>query len=119
WREAGLRVEHIDLTALRRRACPALDGGAGEGTADRAGRPPGALPAGGVSVMAVLFADAVGYGKLTEEQVPRFVEHFLGAVAGLVARSGRVPVGRNTWGDGLYFVFEQVRDAGLFALDLC
>ena len=28
-------------------------------------------------VMAMLFADAVGYSKLTEEQVPRFVQHFL------------------------------------------
>jgi class 3 adenylate cyclase len=27
-------------------------------------------------------------------------------------------VGKNTWGDGLYFVFGDVRTAGLFALDL-
>lgn len=25
---------------------------------------------------------------------------------------------KNTWGDGLYFVFDSARDAGLFALDL-
>ena len=26
---------------------------------------------------------------------------------------------KNTWGDGLYFVFSNVRDAGQFSLELC
>ncbi len=26
---------------------------------------------------------------------------------------------KNTWGDGLYFVFNKVKDASLFALELC
>jgi class 3 adenylate cyclase len=29
------------------------------------------------------------------------------------------PLLKNTWGDGLYFVFSSVRDAGEFALELC
>ena len=54
----------------------------------------------------------------------RFMEHFLGAVAGLVAAAAAArppfaPVAKNTWGDGLYFVFRSARDAGRFALDLC
>jgi class 3 adenylate cyclase len=69
--------------------------------------------------MAMLFADAVQYSQLTEEQVPRFVKHFLGAIADLARQSKNTPVVRNTWGDGLYFVFGTVREAGLFALDLC
>src|SRR5206468_2869230 len=32
----------------------------------------------GSRIVAILFADAVGFSKLTEPEVPRFVEHFLG-----------------------------------------
>lgn len=73
-------------------------------------------------VMTMLFADAVGYSKLTDEQVPLFIQHFLGAIADLKARhdrTARAAVVSNTWGDGLYLVFEMVEDAGRFALDLC
>jgi class 3 adenylate cyclase len=69
--------------------------------------------------MAMLFADAVNYSKLTEEQVPRFVQHFLGAIADLLKRQQTGAVVKNTWGDGLYLVFKEVQDAGVFALDLC
>jgi class 3 adenylate cyclase len=37
----------------------------------------------------------------------------------LIAKSSNAPVVKNTWGDGLYFVFRDVREAGLFALELC
>ncbi len=70
-------------------------------------------------IMALLFADAVGFSKLTEEEVPRFVQHFLGWIGKLIARSPREIVARNTWGDGLYLVFSDVEAAGEFALDLC
>ena len=71
-----------------------------------------------VSVKAILFADAVGYSKLTEEQVPQFVEHFLGAIRELMVQMGKESIIRNTWGDGLYMVFDTIRDAGVFALAL-
>jgi class 3 adenylate cyclase len=70
-------------------------------------------------VMALLFADAVNYSQLTEEQVPRFVQHYLGGVAELLRRSPSGAVVRQTWGDGLYLVFRGVEEAGAFALDLC
>src|SRR5260370_17996085 len=70
-------------------------------------------------IMAMLFADAVHYSKLTEEQVPRFVQHFLGAIADLLDRQETRVAVKNTWGDGLYLVFHGVQDAGVFALDLC
>jgi class 3 adenylate cyclase len=69
--------------------------------------------------MAMLFADAVGFSQLTEEQIPGFVQQYLGAVAALMARSPCAPVMKNTWGDGLYGVFATVHEAGEFALDLC
>ena len=73
----------------------------------------------GSRIMAMLFADAVGFSKLTEAQVPLFVKYFLGDIANLMARSPFAPIVKNTWGDGLYFVFPDVRAAGQFALELC
>jgi class 3 adenylate cyclase len=69
-------------------------------------------------VVAILFADAVGFSKLTEAEVPRFVQHFLGAIAQLSNRFADSIMAKNTWGDGLYFVFSDIDHAGNFALQL-
>ncbi len=123
WRASGHQVEIIDLAAMLR----GTPGGA-RAVPRAAGTGSPAAPAPPTStaqtVMAMLFADAVGFSKLTETQVLRFMEHFLGAIAELVAaaaagRSPFAPVAKNTWGDGLYFVFESARDAGRFAVELC
>jgi len=71
------------------------------------------------TVQAMLFADARGFSKLAESQVPLFVTYFLGMVGELSDNSIHAPIAKNTWGDGLYFVFRNVRDAGMFALQLC
>ena len=113
WQRLGFTVDVIDVRpfigARGARTVAAPQPAAAE--------PPGAAVA--KQVVAMLFADVVGFSTLPEEDVPRFVEHFLGAVGALIRRSPYAPVTRNTWGDGLYFVFDDVRDAGLFALDLC
>lgn len=82
------------------------------------------------AVMSMLFADAVGFSQLNDLEVPLFIDHFLGLVAGCVnAHAGQaadsstweqseIPV-RETWGDGLFFAFRNVATAGRFALDLC
>ena len=70
-------------------------------------------------IRALLFADTKGFSKLNDEEVPRFVDHVLGLVARLAKESAYTPLTMNTWGDGLYFVFSNVSDAGQFALDLC
>ncbi len=69
-------------------------------------------------IVAMLFADAVGFSKLAEPEVPRFVQHFLGAIAQLSETFSDSIMARNTWGDGLYFVFSDVDLAGKFALQL-
>jgi len=69
-------------------------------------------------IVAILFADAVEFSKLTEEQVPHFVREFLGAIARLSERFSESIVANNTWGDGLYFVFSDVEVAGNFGLAL-
>jgi len=69
-------------------------------------------------LVTLLFADAKGFSTLAEPQIPPFVHRFLGTVAETLAQVSRAPLLKNTWGDGLYFVFDGARDAALFALDL-
>jgi class 3 adenylate cyclase len=68
--------------------------------------------------IAILFADAIGFSKLTEEQLPIFIRRFLGRIGELTASVPAPPIMKNTWGDGLYLVFSTVGDAGRFALRL-
>jgi class 3 adenylate cyclase len=70
-------------------------------------------------IAGILFADVVGFSALSDVEVVRFHYEFLGAVGRLLALTKYPPLVRNTWGDGLYLIFETVRDAGMFALELC
>lgn len=70
-------------------------------------------------IVALLFADAVHFSKLGEQQVAMFVKYFMGMVGDLARHSPHRPSLKNTWGDGLFFTFEHVRDAGMFAMELC
>jgi hypothetical protein len=67
-------------------------------------------------IRAMLFADVVGFSKLDEPQIPAFVEHFMGAIAEALPKGRQAPLYRNTWGDAIYCVFRDVKDAGAFAL---
>lgn len=118
WQNLGLKIEMIDLARILRRQCPNL--------VSKNGRPPAIAQKRRAEskkfitrIMAMLFADAVHFSRLTERQIPLFMQQFLGTIAALIAESSNAPVVKNTWGDGLYFVFRNVREAGLFALELC
>lgn len=109
WRQRGIPVEVINPLASGR---------------DRQVRPrppvkknPRRSRAGSVKVMALLFADAVGFSKLTEPQIPLFVKHALGGIARLAAASPDIAA-KNTWGDGVFFVFRTAEAAADFALRL-
>ena len=110
WKELKLPVEIINPTRTPFRP--------GKSIARKSGRTRQMRSAFGSQIMAMLFADAVGFSKLTEDEVPRFVRDFLGAIGRLMARSHRQIVAKNTWGDGLYLVFPTVESATSFALDL-
>jgi class 3 adenylate cyclase len=69
-------------------------------------------------IRAIMFADVVGYSKLPETVIPKYVAQFNQRVSRLIADSSAAPINVNTWGDGLFFVFNGVEDAGHFALDL-
>ena len=124
WRRLGLDVQVIDLERIRKResgnspATPKRVTSAAGGSkhSRRKASSTDTLP---TRIMSMLFADAVNFSKLTEPQIPLFLKHFLGAIGALISTSPHAPIIKNTWGDGLYFVFGEVKDAGLFALELC
>jgi class 3 adenylate cyclase len=119
WRGAGLEVEIIDLAKILAEGSPELSPSRAMPIVPDRPRAANSPPQFKAEIRALLFADAEGFSKLSDEEVPRFVEHFLGLAGSLAEDSAHKPLVKNTWGDGLYFVFEHVREAGLFALELC
>ncbi len=67
---------------------------------------------------AILVGNVVGFEKLTEEQLPLFHEHFLGAAARLLSSTNEAAMPVNTWGSGFSILFEEVDQAGRIALGL-
>jgi class 3 adenylate cyclase/tetratricopeptide (TPR) repeat protein len=119
WRSAGLSVEIIDLHEILACECPGGLARPAPASAPTNSRSRGAAsPDFSSEIRALLFADAHGFSELSDEEVPRFVQHFLGLAGRLASESPHQPLMKNTWGDGLYFVFSNVHDAGQFALDL-
>ena len=70
------------------------------------------------SYAAILVADVVGFSRLSDEQLPNYVLHFLGLVADVLHSLPIQPMKKSTWGDSLFMVFGDVVDAGRFALQL-
>lgn len=67
----------------------------------------------------LLFADVMGFSGFSDSQVAAFCESVLGGVNELVKTSDSPPVELNTWGDGLFMVFENAVAGANFALRLC
>jgi class 3 adenylate cyclase/tetratricopeptide (TPR) repeat protein len=113
WRRMGRAVEIVDLRRL-----------SSSGVVEVIPPPPNEAPppeppsAFDAELVGMLFADVGGFSKLTEEQIPAFVEHYLGAVARVLEASPERPLLVNTWGDGLYAVFRDVAETGACALRL-
>jgi class 3 adenylate cyclase/tetratricopeptide (TPR) repeat protein len=134
WRSLGYEPEIISLAEILERHAPSTMRGAGfqrQNTAKMDAPEFGAESAApskvakesaslsfGARIVTILFADAVGFSKLTEPEVPRFVQDFLGTIAELSGKFSESIIAKNTWGDGLYFVFSDVDAAGNFALHL-
>lgn len=119
WRKSGREVEIIDTGDLLRSIKPGLPTVRG-----------GALEKGEVylapeadieftpEICSIMFADAVGFSKLPEDETLLFVKHFLGLVRQVIDEQRVPPLSKNTWGDGLYMIFSDAKKAGLFALQL-
>ena len=112
WRDLGIPVEHVEVIAEGNRADAEV---VKQGIAENPAR-------GGwsyrYSIEAMLFADATGYSRLTEQQIPRFFEHYMGAIAKLNRTTDYRAVHTETAGDGLYMVFDDTATAANYALEL-
>lgn len=117
WEEAGCKVRVIDISGIKKPEPASHDAGGIDAIVFKpeAGRCSNYK----FNIKAMLFADAHHFSRLMETQVPAFVDEFLGAVAEVCKSNPKGLEYKNTWGDGLFFVFETVRDAGIFALELC
>ena len=110
WQARGLKVEQVHLPptgttpAAAALASPAIT--------------PATPPPVRHELRTLLFADAVGFSQLSEDQIPAFIVGFLGAVADLNRRTPYRFEHVETSGDGLYMVFGDVGDACHYALAL-
>ncbi len=123
WRERGIATEVVSVSGTFESSEAARGGDAALVDSSPEAPTPGthALEAGDgfhQQIKAILFADIVGYSRLPEALIPVFVREFKGRISRLIARSQHAPTGVSTWGDALHFVFDDVRSAGLFTLDL-
>jgi class 3 adenylate cyclase/catechol 2,3-dioxygenase-like lactoylglutathione lyase family enzyme len=116
WRHANRQIDIVDLRLLAGGQGPVLVRPASEPAA----RVESVTPASGfdAQLVGLLFADVAGFSKLTEEQIPRFVDQYLRQIADTLAQGDERPLLTNTWGDGLYLVFRGVGETGRFALRL-
>jgi hypothetical protein len=116
WRNANVPLEHIDTAAIISPvAKPAAE------TADTEREQPAPERNGwefDYAIKAMLFADAVGYSRLSEQQIPLFFEHYVGAIAAYNKATDHKPVHMETAGDGMYMVFDDTGTAGHYALGL-
>ena len=117
WRKARREPEIVDLRKISNAVAGVYDRRR-QKSSKTIGARRAPLPKFASRIVAILFADAVGFSKLSEAEVPRFVQHFLGAISKLSKKFAKSILTRNTWGDGLYFVFSDVDLAGQFALAL-
>jgi len=113
---AGPAGTAVDISAWERTGCTrhviSVDGGdpRANGKDDPA--------EGARSVRAMIFADVQGFSRLSEGQVPAFVDHVLSALAATIDSYADAVRFRNTWGDGIYLVFDDVAVAARCALAL-
>jgi class 3 adenylate cyclase/tetratricopeptide (TPR) repeat protein len=113
WKSGGREVHQINLASLRENVPPSRTKAS---RAVASASPPIRRPKREIHTM--LFADVKNFSKLTEEQAPSFFVTFLNMVARVIAASKRRPIFANTWGDGLFLVFDQVVDCADFAMRL-
>ncbi|OQA33307.1 MAG: Adenylate and Guanylate cyclase catalytic domain protein [Betaproteobacteria bacterium ADurb.Bin341] len=117
WQALGKPICLIDLQALRQNTAQPVSV-APLPKASGAITPPSDLPWRQREIKTMLFADMVGFSRLREDETPKFFVRFLGAIEREIGRSPRPPVFGNTWGDGLYLVFNDCADGADFALRL-
>ena len=114
---AGLAGTAVDVANWRHSGRPSKIDVVGTG-ADGANSAPRQV--GGRRTRAMLFGDIHGYSKMTDTQLPVFVEKVLGRLAAVLdpyEAKGDLLLA-NTWGDAVYLVFDDAGKAAGCALEL-
>lgn len=119
WRKHGHSVEILRLDELARDSGLALR----PEPRRRAARtlppiPTAPSPPVDMQIRSILFADLVDFSALSERQIYAFFREVLHRIAEFAAETPYEPQIRNTWGDGLFCVFDRAGDAAHFALGL-
>jgi class 3 adenylate cyclase len=70
------------------------------------------------SARAMLFGDLRGFSRLTDRELPIYVKEVLGAIERVRQARRKKVLLANTWGDGLFMVFQRANDAAECALAL-
>ena len=115
WTTSGSPVHEIDLAALRAQLSRPLTAWGPTASAPAAWSRVGHLKR---QVRAMLFSDVKNFSHLSDTQLPVFIVTFFDEVADMIASSPRPLAFRNTWGDGLFLVFDRVVECAGFALRL-
>lgn len=111
WRAAGCET---DTLAVSRRPTIASGGPGEASTPDgETGHPPLNR-----TLKAMLFADLSGFSQMAEGALPAFCNTVLPALANVLDRYTDSVLARNTWGDAIFAVFSNARDAAGCAVDL-
>jgi class 3 adenylate cyclase len=111
WERLDHPADVIDLRVLRDEVSPLFE--------PEPGSPP-TWPASELprEVRAMLFADVAGFSQMREEYHPGFFRQFSSAIVAVREEAGTAVLQTNTWGDGIFVVFETVAAAARFALAL-
>ncbi len=113
WQSSGVPLQHIELNVVAGN----IEASAAEDTTDLP-TPDTRRWAFEYKIKAMLFADAVGYSRLSEDQVPLFIEHYIGTVAEFNEQVSCKALHIETAGDGMYMVFDDPGTAAHYALGL-
>lgn len=70
-------------------------------------------------ISAILFADTVGFSRITDRDIPLYVQHFIGTTAHVIKALGLDSAYKNSWGDALFMVFDTIEAAAELCLTLC
>lgn len=115
WSSRGFESHEVDLNVLRSQL--------GESIHEFSSPDTPAAPTASCKlkrpVKGLLFADVAGFSGIPEWQLAEFLEDYAKFLHELfVSPIGKAATYANTWGDGIYAVFDHVVDAAAFALEL-
>jgi tetratricopeptide (TPR) repeat protein/class 3 adenylate cyclase len=69
-------------------------------------------------IKAMIFAEVVSYKQVTEQQIPAYVREFKTTMAGVISGLPHPPEVAESLGGAHHFAFDDLEEAGLFALEL-